>query len=111
MPHRAPGRDPGSGSILEPIGQEPRQPGCDDLAPGLGDVVGDAANRDPTRGAIPDRVTRARVAIARLADAAHVHEVAPAAFERDVERAGSPDGPRGAERPVRRPVGMPDEAE
>src|SRR5207249_1288237 len=74
-------------------------------------VIDDTPGRDGPAVRVPDRVGRARISVAGLPDAADVHDVAPAALEREIDRSGQVLGSAGAQRPGAGQMGMADEAQ
>src|SRR6267142_165126 len=72
---------PGSAPMRESIGQSARQSRGEDLRGRRRVIIEDATDRHRAGLAVPDRVAGARIAVARLADTAHVDEVPAAVVE------------------------------
>src|SRR6185295_20285373 len=94
-----------------PIGEKAGQSSVENLRRRGPHVVDHTPGRDGAALGVPDRVSRARIAIAGLTDAADVHDVAPAALERQLDRSGQVLRSAGPERPGSWQMGVSHEAQ
>lgn len=97
--------------MSEPISEEARKPGLDDLGPSGSDVVGHAVEGDTILAGIPHDTRRSGITVARLPHAPHIDDTAVAGLQRDLAKARKEANACLGGDPHSRPVGVADEAE